>query len=84
MCARVCVTCQTARTSADSGGLASSEDDLREMQEVEDHLGSPALESAAEAAAASAVMDAAADADPVSEDMGSEATIRYQRAKLRV
>lgn len=84
VCARVCVTCQTARTSADSGGLASSEDDLREMQEVEDHLGSPALESAAEAAAASAVMDAAADADPVSEDMGSEATIRYQRAKLRV
>ena len=44
----------------DSGGLASSEDDLREMQEVEDHLGSPALESAAEAAAAKAPAEVAA------------------------
>ena len=70
--------------SAESSGLRSSDDDLHEMHEVEDHLGSPSVDRGAEGAAAAIGLGTAGDADPVSEDMGSEATIRYQRAKLRV
>ena len=70
--------------SAESSGLRSSDDDLHEMHEVEDHLGSPSVDRGAEGAAAVIGLSTAGDADPVSEDMGSEATIRYQRAKLRV
>ena len=72
--------------SSESTGLRSSEEDLQQMQEVEDHLGSPSVDYAAEGAAATIGRDGAGamHADPVSEDMGSEATIRYQRAKLRV